>query len=98
MKLFLAIAVPLSIPFIAWIPAKFWVYCGDPWCLKVYPDWLDRFIYHLAEPYLDKDIGEAALQMEFIETYLASVLIMEIAALLLFFTFKHVFDEEQPYL
>lgn len=98
MKLFLKIVVPLSIPFIAWIPAKFWVYCGDPWCLKVYPDWLDRMIYNVALPYLDNDMVEAALEMEFIETYIASVIIMEIVALLLYLVFKDEFNEELPYL
>lgn len=98
MKLFLMIAVPLFIPFIAWIPAKFWVYSGDPWCLRVYPDWLDRTIYNLALPYLPEDIGDAAVQMEFIEVYIASVVIMEAVALVLFFSCRHVFDEEHPYL
>ena len=98
MKLFLMIAVPVAIPFIAWIPAKFWTICGEPWCLKIYPEWLDRMIYSLAMPYLGTDIGDAAEQMEFIEVYIASVIIMEVVALILILVFKDVFDDDLPYL
>lgn len=95
MKLFLMIGGPLAVPFIAWLPAKFWTMCGDPWCLKVYPDWLDRMISSMALPYLDKDIGIAADQMEFLEVYIASVLIMETVAFALLFRFKNLFDAEE---
>lgn len=95
MKLFLMIGGPLAIPFIAWLPAKFWTTCGDPWCLKIYPDWLDRMISSLALPYLDKDIGIAAEQIEFLEVYIVSVLIMEMTAFVLLFWYKDLFDTEE---
>lgn len=94
MKLFLMLATPLSIPLIAWLPAKFWTLCGEPWCLKIYPEWLDRLIYSFALPYLDEDIGVAASQMEFIEVWIASVIIMELAGFLLFYKFRDVFNDE----
>jgi hypothetical protein len=95
MKLFLMIGVPLAIPFIAWVPAEFWTMCGNPWCLKVYPDWLDRMISSLALPYLDTDIGTAAEQLEFIEVYIASVVIMEVVAAALLFKFKDKFNDDE---
>lgn len=71
----------LAIPFIAWLPARFWVACGYLWCLEVFPARIDSLIYTVASPYLDSDISVAAGQMEFMEIWLSSVVIMEIVIL-----------------
>lgn len=88
MRTYLVIGVLLSIPIIAWIPAQFWTLCGNPWCLNVYPDWLDRFIYSLALPYLSQDMIMAAAQMEFLEVWITTVIILEAFILLMLFLFK----------
>lgn len=88
MKISHVITVFLTVPFLGWLPARFWTVCGDPWCLKVYPDWLDRRIYSLASPYLAEDISLAADQMEFLEVWIASVIILEIATFSVLFLCK----------
>jgi hypothetical protein len=93
MKTFNVLAVILAIPPIAWLPARFWIFCGEPWCLSVYPEWLDRYIYSKALPYLPEDMSLAAEQMEFIEVWIASVIIMEIVALVSIYKFKDKFKD-----
>jgi len=88
MRTFLFIGVVLAMPVIAWVPARFWVLCGEPWCLDFYPEWLDRSIYLLVAPYLSADMVIAAGQMEFIEVLLASTIILEIFSLGLIYLFK----------
>jgi len=91
MLLYFIVAVVLSMPLIAWIPAKFWYLCGDPWCLHAYPDWLDRLLYNLSSPLLASDMILAAEQMDFFEIWLATVIILEILSLLLLFIFRKSF-------
>jgi hypothetical protein len=90
----IAIMTLSSIPFIAWVPANFWTLCGDPWCLKIFPEWLDKIIASLALPFLDKDILTAAEQINFLEVWLSSAIIMEIVALLILFLSRNVFKED----
>jgi len=92
-KKFIMIWCLVSMPVIAWLPAKFWVLEGNLWCLEFYPDWLDRFIYSMASPYLSPDMTIAAEQMEFLEVWIASAIMLEAFSLLLMFLFKDKFDE-----
>lgn len=71
----------VAIPFIAWLPARFWSITSEPWCLKVIPHWLDKIFYSIASPYLNQDMIIAAEQMEFIEIWFSSVVILEIIVL-----------------
>ncbi len=93
MRTFITVLTILGIPFIAWLPAKFWSMCGDPWCLKVFPSWLDRMIYGIASPYLDSDIATAAQQMEFVEIWISSVVILEIFAVVMLYLFRDKLKE-----
>lgn len=72
----------LSTPIIAYSIARIWVLCGYLWCLDFYPEWLDRFIFSKAFPYLSEDMVIAASQMEFLEVWVASAIIMEALFLL----------------
>jgi hypothetical protein len=94
MKAFPVIGILSSVPFIAWLPARFWTHCGNPWCLSVYPDWLDRRIYSLAHPYLAEDMSLAADQMEFLEVWIASVIIMQIFAASALYLLKDKFSDD----
>lgn len=78
----------LSTPVIAYIFARIWVLVGYLWCLNFYPEWLDRFIYAKALPYLSQDMVIAANQMEFLEVWIASALIVEIFFLFLIFLLR----------
>lgn len=80
-RLFMLIGFAVAIPFIAWLPARFWSICGEPWCLKFIPNWLDKIFYSMASPYLNEDMIIAAEQMEFIEIWFSSVVILEIVVL-----------------
>jgi len=93
MRKFIVVWCLVSMPIIAWLPAKFWVLAGNLWCLEVYPDWLDRFIYSIASPYLSEDMVLAAEQMEFLEVWLATAFILEIVSLLLMFLLKSKFED-----
>jgi len=75
----------LSTPVIAYIFARIWVLLGYLWCLDIYPEWLDRFIYVKATPYLSQDMVIAASQMEFLEVWIASAILVEIFFLFLIF-------------
>jgi len=90
----IAIMILSSIPFIAWVPANLWTLCGDPWCLKFFPESLDKLISSLALPFLDKDILTAAEQINFLEVWLSSAIIMEIIALLILYLSRNVFKED----
>lgn len=79
----------LSTPVIAYIFARIWVLSGYLWCLNVYPEWLDRSIYSIARPYLSEDMVLAANQMEFLEVWIASAVILEIFFLLMIFSFRN---------
>ncbi len=83
----------LAMPVIAWVPARFWTLCGAPWCLNIYPEWLDRYIYSKALPYLHPDMNAAAEQMEFLETWIVTTIILEIVSLLLIFLLKDTFRD-----
>ena len=91
-KKFIVIWCLISMPVIAWLPAKFWVLSGNLWCLEFFPDWLDRFMYSTASPYLSQDMILAAEQMEFLEVWFASALILEVFSLLLMFLLRKKFD------
>lgn len=79
----------ISMPFIAWIFTRVWIFAGHQWCLEVYPAWLDRFIYSQMQPFLSKDMLEAAVQMEFIEVWIVTTIIIEILFfVLMVFLFK----------
>lgn len=93
MKKFIVIWCLVSMPFIAWLPAKFWVLAGNLWCLEIYPEWLDRFIYSVASPYLSHDMTIAAEQMEFLEVWIASAVMLEIMSLVAMFFLKDKFDD-----
>jgi hypothetical protein len=80
-------------PVIAWLPAKFWVLAGNLWCLNFYPGWLDRFIYSIASPYLSEDMVLAAEQMEFLEVWFATAIILETVSLLMMFWLKDKFND-----
>lgn len=82
---FIVIWGVLSTPVIAYIFARIWVLLGYLWVLDIYPEWLDRFIYAKAFPYLSRDMVIAASQMEFLEVWIASAVIVEIFFLLLIF-------------
>jgi hypothetical protein len=88
------IGVLLAMPVIAWLPARFWTVCGNPWCLKVYPDWIDKMIYGLAQPYLADDVSMAAEQMDFLEVWIASVLILQVVTLSVLYWCKDKFTED----
>ena len=92
-KKFIVIWCLISMPVIAWLPAKFWVLAGNLWCLEFYPDWLDRLIYSVSSPYLSQDMTMAAEQMEFLEVWIASAIILEACSLLMMFLLKEKFDE-----
>jgi hypothetical protein len=77
----------LSTPVIAYIFARIWILFGYLWCLDFYPEWLDRAIYSMASPYLSEDMVLAANQMEFLEVWIASAVILEILFLLMIFLF-----------
>jgi hypothetical protein len=77
MVTFILVLGLVSMPVIAFIFTRLWIMCGYLWCLEVYPEWLDRFIYSKALPYLSADMTEAASQMEFIEVWIASTVILE---------------------
>lgn len=94
MRTFITVLSILGIPFIAWLPAKFWSMWSDPWCLKIFPPWLDHMIYVAAGPYLDKDIVTAAQQMEFVEIWISSVIILEIFAAVMLYLFGDKFNYE----
>lgn len=79
----------LSTPVIAYIFARIWVLFGYLWCLDFYPEWLDRLIYSKALPYLSKDMVIAANQMEFLEVWIASAIIVETFFLLMVFLFRN---------
>jgi len=93
MKAFFAVVFLFGIPVIAWLPARLWTICGDPWCLSVYPEWLDSKIYSLARPYLDEDISMAAEQMEFLEVWISSVIILQAFMLVILFLCRDKFSE-----
>lgn len=80
-RVFIIAGCIIAIPFIAWLPARFWSICGDPWCLKFIPPWLDKIFYSIASPYLNEDMIIAAEQMEFIEIWFSSVVILELVVL-----------------
>lgn len=80
-RVFIVAGCFVAIPFIAWLPARFWSISGEPWCLKVIPHWLDKIFYSIASPYLNQDMIIAAEQMEFIEIWFSSVVILEIIIL-----------------
>ena len=92
-KIFIVFWCLVSMPVIAWLPAKFWVLAGNLWCLEVYPVWLDRFLYSIASPYLSQDMSMAAEQMEFLEVWIASALILEIVSLVLMLLLKDKFND-----
>jgi hypothetical protein len=92
MKTFILVWCLLSMPVIGWVAAKFWVLCGYLWCLEIYPDWLDKFIYAKATPFLASDMILAAEQMEFLEVWIASTIILEIFALSMFLLLKDKFN------
>lgn len=89
MKVFLVTFSLLSIPVIAWLPARFWTMCGDPWCIKFYPDWLDNFIIRTSLPYLSPDMFIAESQISFLQVWIASVIIMETFLIITIFLFRH---------
>jgi hypothetical protein len=95
MKVRYVIGVLLAMPVIAWLPARLWTTCGNPWCLKIYPDWLDKMIYSLAHQYLADDISMAAEQMDFLEVWIASVLILQIVSLSAMFWCKDKFRDDE---
>lgn len=88
MVTFILVLGLLSMPVIAFIFTRLWIMCGYLWCLEVYPEWLDRFIYSKALPYLSPDMTEAASQMEFIEVWIASTVILEIFFLFTLFLLR----------
>jgi len=79
----------LSTPVIAYIFARIWVLAGYLWCLDFYPEWLDRAIFSMALPYLSDDMVLAASQMEFLEVWIASAVILEVFLLVLIFSFRN---------
>lgn len=83
-----------GIPVIAWLPARLWTVCGDPWCLKVFPDWLDSLLYSLLHHYLDDEMTMAAEQMDFLEVWISSILIIQIFTLSLLLFCKYKFTED----
>ena len=87
---FIAVFGLLSMPFISWVFTRVWILAGRPWCLDVYPVWLDRFIYAMAEPYLSAEMIEAATQMEFIEVLIVATLLLELTfSVFMFFLYKN---------
>lgn len=88
MVTFILVLGILSMPVIAFIFTRLWIMCGHLWCLEVYPEWLDRFIYSKALPFLSPDMTEAASQMEFIEVWIASTVILETFFLFALFLLK----------
>lgn len=95
MKTIIASILFLAIPIIAWLPARLWTVCGDPWCLKIYPEWLDNKIYSLASPYLANELSIAAEQMEFLEVWIVSVLILQLFTSCALFLCRNVFKEDE---
>ncbi len=93
MKPLKTLGVFLAIPFIAWLPARFWTVCGEPWCLKIFPEWSDRVLYAIASPYLDGDMIRAAEQMDFLEVWISTVIILVIITVSLFTLLQHKLNE-----
>lgn len=93
MKAFILMVFFIGIPGIAWLPARLWTICGDPWCLNIYPAWLDKITYTIARPYLDQDIGTAAEQMDFLAVWISSVTIMQLFMLIILFLYRDEFNE-----
>lgn len=93
MKKFIVIWGFLTMPLIAWVPASLWNACGYLWCLTIYPDWLDRFIYSIARQYLSEDMVVAAQQLEFLEVWIASAIILEVFWCTMIFMFKNKFND-----
>lgn len=94
MKALKMLGIFCAVPIIAWLPSRFWTECGDPWCLKVFPEWLDRKIYSIVHPYLAHEMTVAAAQMDFIEVWISSVVILELIAISIVFLSQDKFRDD----
>lgn len=94
MKTFLLLTFLGGVPFIAWLPARLWTLCGDPWCLEVFPDWLDHLIYWMAQHYLSHEMTIAAEQMDFIEVWMSSIIIIYLFASAIYLPFRDKFRDD----
>lgn len=52
------------------------IFNSSPWYLEYFPSWVDRIIYSTAHFLLAEDLSLAAKQMDFIETFILTLLIL----------------------
>lgn len=74
--------------FVSLFPAKWGNTAVEQLCLSLIPDWADKAIYSTLRPLLSEDIGNAAEQMDFIEVWFTSFLMMAAVMFTLLLAYK----------
>ena len=73
---------------VSFLPAKWGSSTVEQLCLSLIPGWADRAIYSALRPLLSEDIGNAAVQMDFIEVWLVSFIILAAVMITILFFFN----------
>ena len=79
--------------FLSWFLAQWWNSSFDPWCLHYFPKWADKIIYNSTHSLLSEDIGNAANQMDMLEVWFSSFILVEMALLTILFVYEMKSDK-----